>query len=80
VSADETVHGGRGRGRLAQRFHLLCLLPLPVLSQFAFRLVARLRELLDRERVQAVDDLLDAHSPILPDRGLGESPARRRRP
>lgn len=46
VGVDEVVHGGRGGGRLAHRFHLLCLLRLPGFSQFAFRLVALSRELL----------------------------------
>ena len=58
---DEVVHGGHGGGRLAGRFHLLCLFALPGFSQFAFRLVALPRELLERKRVQAADDLLNIH-------------------
>ena len=50
VDVDEIVCHGCGCGRLAQSFHLLCLLSLPGFSQLAFRLVALLRELLQRVR------------------------------
>jgi len=52
------------------------VLPLSGLSQLAVCLVARLRELLERERVQPVDDLLEAHCALIlhdrrPQMGLG---------
>lgn len=58
---DEPVRRARGSGRLAQRFHLVSLLPLPGLSQLTLGLVARLRELLSREGIQSIGDLAYVH-------------------
>jgi hypothetical protein len=73
VLSHEPVDRARRRGRLAQRFDLVGLVTAPVLAQVGCRVVARLRELLDRERVEAVCDLVRRH---LETRLL---PARRRR-
>lgn len=64
---DEPVHRTRSGSRLAQGLHLVCLLWLPGLAQLALDLVARLRELLGRERVEPIGDLVEAHPPILAD-------------
>ena len=61
VFADEPVHRGRDRGRLAQRLDLFRGLALARLAQLARRRVARRGELRERQSVQLVDDLRDGH-------------------
>jgi hypothetical protein len=61
VLPDEPVHSACGSRWLAQRFHLICLLLLAGLSQFPLGLVACLRELLGREGIQPICDLVHPH-------------------
>src|SRR5690242_13439657 len=57
----EPVRRTRGSGRLAQRCHVVCLLALSGLTQLTLCLVACSCELLRRECIQAIGDLVHAH-------------------
>jgi hypothetical protein len=61
VAANEPVHRASGGSRLAQLLELRRLLTLAGPSQLPLGLVAPPRELLQRQLVQPVDDLLDPH-------------------
>jgi hypothetical protein len=61
VAADKAVHGAGCCARLAQCLHLVCVFPLSSLAELTLGLVACRRELLRREGIQPIRDLVHEH-------------------